>query len=78
MIWIIRILFIIVSIVFGTIISGTSGGIVAFFAVAVLIGVEICITQSPIDGIFDCLVGLAVGFAIAGLLIYVTSRFVKS
>ena len=40
MLWIIRVLFIIVSIVFGTIISETSGGIVAFFAVAVLIGVE--------------------------------------
>ena len=77
MLWIIRVLFIIVSIVFGTIISGTSGGSVAFFAVAVLIGVEIFITQSSIDGIFDCLVGLAVGFAITGLLIYVTSRFVK-
>ena len=77
MLWIIRVLFIIVSIVFGTIISGTSGGIVAFFAVAVLIGVENCITQSRIDGIFDCLVGLAVGFAIAGLLIYVASRFVE-
>ena len=83
MLWIIRVLFIIVSIVFGTIISGTSGGIVAFFAVAVLIGVENCITQSRIDGIFDCLVGLAVGFAakdllanfFGGLMIYMDRPF---
>ena len=41
MLWIIRALFIIIGIVSGTIVSGTSGGIIAFFAVAILIGIEI-------------------------------------
>ena len=75
--WIIRALFIIIGIVSGTIVSGTSGGIIAFFAVAILIGIETYIKQSPIAGIFDCLVGLALGIIIAGLLIYITSRLVK-
>ena len=39
MLWIIRALFIIIGIVSGTIVSGTSGGIIAFFAVAILIGI---------------------------------------
>ena len=77
MLWIIRALFIIIGIVSGTIVSGTSGGIIAFFAVAILIGIETYIKQSPIAGIFDCLVGLALGITIAGLLIYITSRLVK-
>ena len=60
MLWIIRALFIIASTVFGAIVAGTSGGIIAFLAVAVSISVEIYIKQSPIDSIFDCLVGLNV------------------
>ena len=77
MLWIIRALFIIASTVFGAIVAGTSGGIIAFLAVAVSISVEIYIKQSPIDSIFDCLVGLTLGFTAAGLLIYIISKFIK-
>ena len=77
MLWIIRALFIIIGTVFGTIVSGASGGVIAFFAVLILIGVEIYVEQSLIDGIFKCFVGLVLGFIAAGVLIHITSRFIR-